>query len=134
MTFPMNMTVLYAGILGLFGLFLAVMASRARAAAGVGLGDGGNESLRRAIRAHGNFAEYVPLCLIVIGLSEMAHAPRWLVHTMGIALVVGRVAHAQGLYASSGRSFGRAVGMGLTWLVLAAASVTCLYYGIVWRL
>jgi uncharacterized membrane protein YecN with MAPEG domain len=132
--FPLNMTVLYAGLLALLGLFLAIMVTRARAASRVDLGDGGKEPLMRAIRVHANFCEYVPLALIVIGLTEMAGGPRWLVHALGVALVLGRVLHAQGLYSSSGRSLGRGAGTSLTWLVLLVAGAVCTYYGIVWRL
>jgi uncharacterized membrane protein YecN with MAPEG domain len=35
----------------------------------VGLGSGGNEDLERAIRAQGNFAEYVPFGLILLAWS-----------------------------------------------------------------
>jgi uncharacterized membrane protein YecN with MAPEG domain len=31
-------------------------------------GDGGDPEMSQAIRAHGNFAEYVPLGLILLGL------------------------------------------------------------------
>jgi len=133
-TFPLNITVLYAGLLALFGLFLAVMVTRARVTNQVYFGDGGKDPMMRAIRAHANFCEYVPLALIVIGLTEMAGGPRWLVHALGIALVLARILHAQGLFSSPGQSFGRATGASLTWIVLLVAGVVCTYYGIVWRM
>jgi len=132
-TFPLNITILYAGLLGLIAFFLAFKASRTRAATHVDLGDGGNETMLRAMRAHANFVEFVPLCLILIGLMEMAHAPRWLVHTLGIVLVIARILHAQGMYSTSGRSFGRVSGASLQYLVLLAAAVACTYYGVIWR-
>jgi uncharacterized membrane protein YecN with MAPEG domain len=133
MTFPLNITVLYAGLLGLIMLALAINVSRTREATHVSLGDGGNPKMLQAIRMHASFCEYVPLCLILIGLIEMAHGPRWLVHTLGIALVVARLLHAQGIHSAPGRSFGRAAGASLTYLVLAVAACVCTYYGIVWR-
>jgi uncharacterized protein len=63
----------------------------------VGLGSGGHEDLERAIRAQGNFAEYVPLGIILIGCLELNGAPWWLVLLPGIALIIGRLAHAKGI-------------------------------------
>lgn len=37
----------------------------------VGLGSGGHEDLERAIRAQGNFAEYVPFGMILIACLEL---------------------------------------------------------------
>jgi len=138
MTFPLNITILYAGLLGLIALALAFNVSRARAAANIPLGDGGNATLLRAIRMHASFCEFVPLCLILIGLIEMAHGPRWLVHTLGIVLVVARILHAQGIHSSgigssAGRAFGWKAGAGLTYLVLLVSAVVATYYGVVWR-
>jgi len=36
----------------------------------IALGDAGNEALLRATSVHANFAEYVPLCLILLYLAE----------------------------------------------------------------
>ena len=40
----------------------------------VGLGSGGHEDLERAIRAQGNFAEYVPFGIILIARNRTRHA------------------------------------------------------------
>jgi uncharacterized membrane protein YecN with MAPEG domain len=63
----------------------------------VGLGSGGHEDLERAIRAQGNFAEYVPLGIILIGCLELNGAPWWLVLVPGITLIIGRLTHAKGI-------------------------------------
>ena len=60
-------TMLYAGLLGLMAVAVAVPAGRLRGQTGVSIGDGGNAELLLAIRRHGNFAEWVPLALILIG-------------------------------------------------------------------
>ena len=44
---------------------------------GVGVGFGGDASLERAMRAHGNFAEYVPLCLVPMYLTEAHGEDLW---------------------------------------------------------
>jgi hypothetical protein len=127
--FPLQATAIYAGILLLIGLVLGALTTRARVKNSVLIGDGGKEPVIKAIRAHANFAEYVPLAVIGIGLAEMAGGPAWLVHGMGIVLVVARLAHAQGLYQSTGRTPGRLAGASLTWIVYLVAGLACLYYG-----
>jgi uncharacterized membrane protein YecN with MAPEG domain len=54
----------------------------------VGLGGGGHDDLERAIRAQGNFAEYVPFGIILIICLELNGAPWWLVSILGIALIM----------------------------------------------
>ena len=63
----------------------------------VALGDGGKEDLERAIRAQGNFAEYVPFGLILLACLELNGAPWWWVATPGIGLIIGRLIHAKGI-------------------------------------
>jgi uncharacterized membrane protein YecN with MAPEG domain len=64
-------------------------------------GDSGDETLRRRIRAHGNFAEYAPLALILLGLVEGLGAARGAVLGLAIAFCFARLVHAVGmLYAS----------------------------------
>ena len=63
----------------------------------VGLGSGGHEDLERAIRAQGNFAEYVPFGIILIACLELNGATWWLVAIPGLALIIGRLIHAIGI-------------------------------------
>ncbi len=63
----------------------------------VGLGNGGHEDLERAIRAQGNFAEYVPIGIILIACLELNGAPWWLVLAPGIFMIIGRLIHARGI-------------------------------------
>lgn len=63
----------------------------------IGLGSGGHNDLERAIRAQGNFAEYVPFGIILIACLELNGAPWWLVTIPGIALTIGRLIHAKGI-------------------------------------
>ena len=117
----------WAGLIGLLGLLLALNVVRLRQKLRVGLGDGGQPALERAIRVFGNFTEYAALCLVMIALLDMLGAPRLLVHGCGVALLVGRAAHAWGLSGSSGESPGRVVGMTLTWLVLLVAGIALVW-------
>lgn len=117
-------TATYAGLLGLLMLILAFRVVAVRRATSIGLGDGGNALLLSRIRIHGHFAEYVPLALILMLILEVNGASPALLHGLGIALVAGRLAHAQGLTMGTGANAGRLVGNLLTWGVILIAAVT----------
>ena len=85
--------------------------------------DGGDPDLQRAIRVHANFIEYTPLALVLLALVDVMSGHDWLVHGFGIALVVSRLLHAQGLGATAGYSRGRYFGTLGTWLVIVGLSL-----------
>lgn len=64
--------------------------------------DAKDETLRRRIRAHGNFSEYAPMMLIVLALVEYNGAPPALTWSLGAAFIASRVAHAVGMLYTSG--------------------------------
>ena len=86
----------------------------------VGLGSGGHEDLERAIRTQGNFAEYVPIGIILIACLELNGAPWWLVAIPGIALIVGRLIHAKGMNTPPPDFSKRVLGMKFTFFTLIA--------------
>ncbi len=114
---------IYAGLLGLVFIFLSVRVIRARRQERVALGDGGNPQVRRAMRVHANFAEYVPLALILIAFAELQGQPAVLVHALGLALLAGRLIHAFGVSQENETYRYRTAGMWLTFIAIAAASV-----------
>ncbi len=89
----------------------------------VGLGSGGHEDLERAIRAQGNFAEYVPFGIILIACLELNGAPWWLVAIPGITLTIGRLIHAIGIHEPPPEFSKRILGMKLTFATLIALVV-----------
>ena len=89
----------------------------------VALGSGGKEDLERAIRAHGNFAEYVPLGLILLGALELNGAPWWLVAILGLTLTAGRVIHAEGIRTPPPEFKKRVLGMQITFGTLITLAV-----------
>ena len=93
----MLVTPIYAAILGLGFVALSFLTLRLRRNNKIALGDGGNRQLLRAIRVHSNFAEYVPLALLLLYMAETNGAPLYLMHFMGIFLLIGRVSHAWGV-------------------------------------
>ena len=89
----------------------------------VGLGSGGHEDLERAIRTQGNFAEYVPIGIILIACLELNGAPWWLVVIPGIALIIGRLIHAKGMNTPPPDFSKRVLGMKFTFFTLIALVV-----------
>jgi len=124
---PPIITALYAGILGFLGLVLASRVVQNRIKHRIGIGDNGNEDMRRAMRVFGNFTEYVPMILLLIGFGEMLGAQKWLTHGLGAGLLLARLAHAVGLSQSSGETLGRAAGVVLTWLALLVSSAMLIW-------
>lgn len=119
----MKNLVVYAGLLALFFAFLSIRISLMRGRYKVFRGDGGHDDLARAMRAQGNFAEYVPLLLILIGfVSTMFGA--WSVHVLGIGLLVSRGLHGGGMITGQGNLV--AAGAGLNYLLLILSGLLCL--------
>jgi len=112
----------YAGLLGLLFVFLTLRIVRLRWKYKVGIGDGGEHVLAKAIRVHSNFVEYVPFAVILIYMVEVQQTNAILLHGFGGALFVARVLHAFGLSKTSKTSFGRAAGTIITSLILLASS------------
>lgn len=118
----------YAGLSGLIAMVLAINVARTRVANRVSFGTGDNPDLERRVRAHGNFIENVPLILLLLLLLALGGVSAWWLHALGIALVVARLAHAYGLLAA--QQAGRSLGITLTWIVLAVASVRLILLGL----
>ena len=116
-------TALYAGLIALLLIALAIPVSRLRRGLRVGLGDGGDNRLLRAIRAHANTVEWAIPAVLLLLIAELNRASPLLLHACGIALLAGRLLHAIGLSRSGGYSFGRFTGTGLTWIAIVVLAV-----------
>lgn len=117
-----------AGLLGLLAVSLTVSVGRLRAQKKIWLGDGGDPEMLAAIRAHGNFIEYVPLCLALIYFASDYYG-YWPVAIVSLVLLLSRVLHAGGLLGFI--PLGRTIGASGTVIVLAVASAMCVYAGFV---
>jgi uncharacterized membrane protein YecN with MAPEG domain len=122
----MTVTPLYAGMLALLYVVLGYRVVQMRGKGMPSLGDGGLEPLQRRIRGHGNFAEYVPLLLLMLGVLELGHLPAAWLHALGASLLVARVLHGIALSFTASWTFGRFWGTALTFLLLAVEGVLCL--------
>ena len=116
-------TILYAGLLGLISIAIAVTTGRVRGQAGVSVGDGGNIELIAAMRRHANFVEVVPLALILIGLLEMNGVGSSAIHGLGGGLVVVRICHAIGYGTGDSLVTLRIIGAAGSTLITLVASV-----------
>ena len=116
-------TPIIAAVLSLIYLFLSVRTLRLRRKFQIGVGDSGNLQLLRAVRAHGNFAEYVPMALLLIYFVEQAHAHAWFVYALGVALTVGRVSHSYGVSQVNETLIYRVFGMVCTLNVIGIAAL-----------
>lgn len=105
------LTSLFAALLTLLYIVLAIRIIRLRWKERVGLGTGESLPLKAAVRVHGNFAEYVPLGLILLALMELNNASEGLMFAMGGLLFVARIFHAIGLTKSVGVSIYRTIGV-----------------------
>jgi uncharacterized membrane protein YecN with MAPEG domain len=120
-------SVLYAALLGLLLIALSIRVVLARRQFRVRLGVGTEEGMQQAVRVQANFAEYVPLAVVLLAMAELTDMPIIAVHAAGIALVTSRLLHAWGLSHSPGRTFGRFYGTAGTWLVIIGLSLWLLY-------
>jgi uncharacterized protein len=127
-SFPMPITAIYAGLLGIMLVPMSAYVSVLRGRTKIMFFDGGNPDLGRAIRAQGNFTEYVPLALFLMGLVEWAGMQHWVIHALGVALVASRLLHAWGLYTH--KDIGRGIGATVTWIVLSVGGVLALLAGL----
>jgi uncharacterized membrane protein YecN with MAPEG domain len=81
----------------------------------------------RLIRGHANFAEYVPLALVMMLVLELGRTSTYVLHALGIGLLVSRLLHGYALSFTARFRFGRVWGAGITFLVLLVEGVLCLW-------
>jgi uncharacterized protein len=117
---------MYVGLNIIILLVLIFMVIRQRRRHKVAIGDGGSASLLRAIRAHANAVEVIPMVLIGLVALASTGASAVIIHVLGAMLTLGRCLHGYGLSNSEGTSFGRMAGMALSLLALIGTAVMCL--------
>lgn len=123
----MIVTSLYAGLLAL--IFLALSARVVAVRDRVSLGDGGDPEVLRRMRGHANFAEYVPLILVMMALLEYQQIAAWQLHAIGATLVFARLIHGIALSFTKKWFFGRFFGTVLTFTLLGVCGIFCVVQG-----
>jgi uncharacterized membrane protein YecN with MAPEG domain len=116
-------TMLYAGMLGILLVGLALNVVRLRLGKKVGLGVGEGGLLEQPVRVHANFTEYAPTFLVLLLVAELTGTAFAMLHTAGVVFVAARLLHAFGLSRARNRSFGRFTGSAGTMLSILGLSV-----------
>lgn len=112
-------TSFYAALGALLLVGLAARIPALRRHHQVGVGDGDQPDLARAVRVHGNAAEHIPIGLVLLALLEIQGGNFMALHLVGAVFLIARVLHAWGLSESAGVTSQRTWGTLLTWVVLA---------------
>ncbi len=122
----MMVTLVTAGCCGLLYFILSFRVVQLRLAHKINFGDGGHDRLMSRIRAHANFAEYVPIVLILMGLIEMRTGVTEMLTSTGVLLFLLRIVHAIGMGRASPNPF-RVAGAAGTWIILIGLSVWAIF-------
>src|SRR5258708_28779345 len=96
MPLVLKMTALYIALNAAIMVALAANVIRMRYRTRTRFGDTGNPEMMRAVRAHGNNTEYVPIALILLLLAHNLGAGLPLIHAIGLPLTVGRIPQGVG--------------------------------------
>jgi uncharacterized membrane protein YecN with MAPEG domain len=124
---PLFATPIYAALLAALYILLSLQVIRQRQRDGRAWGEGGEGRLRNLVRAHGNFAEYAPMGIVLLLLAEAQGAPGWAVHLTGASLLAGRVVHAFALSERPAALQWRVAGMVLTFTALGTGALAALF-------
>ena len=112
---PITLTI--AGAAAILHIWLSVRVSRLRRPLQIGVGDGGNEVLARRMRAHGNYAENMPIFLVLLGFVELATGGNLWLWGASLLFILARIAHAFGMDRPGANPL-RVGGISVSWLVL----------------
>ena len=118
-----SVTPLYAAIIALTFVLLSIRTLRLRRRFAVAIGDGEQPLLARAARAHANFAEYVPITLLLIYFLEVGGVPITWIHALCGTLLVARLVHAYGISQVDENHRYRVTGMALTFTTIISSSL-----------
>lgn len=116
-------TALSASALSFLVIMLSLGVVKIRHREKIGLGDGGNDELLRAIRSQANLLEYAPLALILIACAEVNGFSRIVLGLVALVFVAGRVLHPVGLRDAKGGVPMRVLSMQLTLMSMLALIV-----------
>lgn len=120
-------TAIYTAFFALALTAMTFNVARLRYKHRVVLGAGESQELERHIRAHGNFVETVPMALILMILIEAMAGQVWVLHWLGVLMLISRASHFVGLTTGKGYGPYRMGGMLLTFAVYLIGAGLCLF-------
>lgn len=115
MILPITLTI--AAAAALIHIWLSVRVSHLRRLHHVSIGDEGNRAVATRMRAHGNFAENVPIFLILLGQIEHGVGSELWLWIVAAIYILARLMHAFGMDRPA-PNFLRIAGVSLSWLLL----------------
>jgi uncharacterized protein len=118
-----SITIVCASLLALFYIYLSLRIIGIRQKVKVALGDGGSSELQRAIRAHANFSEYVPLTLLLLFFLESQGGHALVQQLLCLLFLVARLVHAYGVSQTSENLRFRVFGMFSTMFVIVTSAI-----------
>jgi hypothetical protein len=118
---------MYAALLGFLFFYLSIRTIGLRRRLQIGIGSKESNEMLRGMRVHSNFAEYVPISLLLIYFVEIQGGHQLLIHALGVLLLVGRSVHAYGVSQMNEKFVFRVSGMAMTFTVILAASCILLF-------
>ena len=119
-------TPFYAATIALVFVGLSIRTLRLRRRFRVAVGPGEEPLLLRAMRVHANFAEYVPIAVLLMLFVELLTSSALFVHVLGVLLIAGRLLHAYGVSQVREDFRYRVSGMALTFTVIVGAAIILL--------
>ncbi|MEJ0058775.1 MAG: MAPEG family protein [Terricaulis sp.] len=118
---------LYIGLCALFLLVLSLNVGLRRGSQkALEPGATGDGALIRAIRAHGNFAEFAPTVLLILLALSLLQTPQLTLHVLGAGFLIARLFHTLGMQAERHPNALRLIGNIGTWLVLLIGGALCI--------
>lgn len=116
---------------GFFYVLGAIYVIRRRVQFLVAIGDGGQALLQKAIRAHGNLVEYVPMAIILLILCELKSANYDVIRVAALLLCIGRMVHFYGVSRPKEKLIFRQTGMFMTFgsLILLSSALLWVLVG-----
>jgi len=92
----------------------------------ISIGDGSEDEMKVAMAAQSNAIEYIPIALLLLFALEYNHGNLFLLHFLGISLIVARFIHARAIQSDNLKA--RVFAMQVTLLTLITLALVNLLY------
>ena len=119
-------TGLYIAVFALVQVVMIVWIARTRIRERISLGTGDSDVLECKSRVYGNFTEVVPPAILLMVIAELSGAPLWIIHWMGVLMIISRISHAIGLIKPPGYGPFRMAGVLITLAVFLIGALICI--------
>jgi uncharacterized protein len=123
MQIHLTTTAIYASLLTLLLLTLAYRVILLRRKLLVGIGDGHKIELRRAIAAHQNAVENIPIMLFLMAIYEFNQGSDFWLQAFAALFTIGRLLNAWGVSRINNNSPGRFYGMVMSVVAMISLAI-----------